>query len=112
MRHAARGGRWLRSADRPLPASVVSKIPLGDMTDVRSESGGTRRLVEELADRLCNWERWDRNDGLGALNLVTPEKRLEASAAVRSGEAFSLGFELRPDLPQPPNSGRLNPVHL
>ncbi|HTT94352.1 MAG TPA: hypothetical protein VMF55_06745, partial [Solirubrobacterales bacterium] len=82
------------------------------MTDVRSESGGTRGLVAELADRLCNWDRWDRDDGLGALHLVTPEKRLEASAAVRSGEAFSLGFELRPDLPQPPGSGRLNPMHL
>jgi kynurenine formamidase len=79
------------------------------MTDVRSE---TRRLVEDLAGRLCNWDRWDRHDGLGALNLVTPAKRLEASSAVRSGEAFSLGFELRPDLPQPPNSGRLNPIHL
>jgi kynurenine formamidase len=82
------------------------------MTDVRSESGGTRKLVEELADRLCNWGRWDRHDGVGALNLITPAKRLEASAAVRSGEAFSLGFELRPDLPQPANSGRQNPLHL
>ncbi|OJU82588.1 MAG: hypothetical protein BGO11_16420 [Solirubrobacterales bacterium 70-9] len=69
-------------------------------------------MVLGLADRLCNWDRWDRHDGLGALNLVTPAKRLEASAAVRSGEAFSLGFELQPDLPQPPRSGRLNPVHL
>ncbi|HKZ12493.1 MAG TPA: cyclase family protein [Solirubrobacterales bacterium] len=82
------------------------------MTDVRSGSDGTRKLVDELADRLCNWDRWDRHDGVGALNLVTPGKRLEGSAAVRSGEAFSLGFELRPDLPQPSNSGRLNPIHL
>jgi kynurenine formamidase len=82
------------------------------MTDVRSQSGGSRALVAELADRLCNWDRWDRHDGVGALNLITPAKRLEASAAIRSGEAFSLGFELRPDLPQPPNSGRLNPIHL
>ena len=69
-------------------------------------------MIEELADRLCNWDRWDRHDGLGALNLITPAKRLEASAAVRSGEAFSLGFELQPNLPQPPRSGRMNPVHL
>jgi kynurenine formamidase len=81
------------------------------MTDVRDQSG-SRRLVEELAPRLCNWERWDRSDGVGALNLVTPEKRLEASAAVVSGEAFSLGFELKPGLPQPPHSGRENPLHL
>jgi kynurenine formamidase len=68
--------------------------------------------VLELAARLCNWDRWDRNDGVGALNLITPAKRLEASAAVQSGEAFSLGFELQPNLPQPPRSGRMNPVHL
>jgi kynurenine formamidase len=68
--------------------------------------------VLELAARLCNWDRWDRNDGVGALNLITPAKRLEASAAVQSGEAFSLGFELQPNLPQPPRSGRTNPVHL
>jgi kynurenine formamidase len=83
------------------------------MTDVRSESEEeARRIVAELSGRLCNWDRWDREDGLGALNLVTPEKRLEASAAIRSGAAFSLGFELQPELPQPPGSGRLNPVHV
>jgi kynurenine formamidase len=82
------------------------------MTDVRDGPEGTRGLVAELAKRLCNWDRWDREDGVGALNLITPEKRIEAAGAVRSGEAFSLGFELRPDLPQPPNSGRLNPIHL
>ncbi|HEY2480111.1 MAG TPA: cyclase family protein [Solirubrobacterales bacterium] len=82
------------------------------MTDVRSETGGTQRLVAELAGRLCNWDRWDRDDGLGALHLVTEAKRLEASAAIRSGAAFSLGFELQPELPQPPGAGRLNPQHV
>jgi kynurenine formamidase len=82
------------------------------MTDVRSETGDTRRLVAELAERLCNWDRWRPDDGLGALNLVDEGKRLEASAAIRTGTAISLGFELQPDLPQPPGSGRLNPQHL
>ena len=54
------------------------------MTDVRDESSGSRELVEELAGRLCNWDRWDRHDGVGALNLITPAKRLEGSAAVRA----------------------------
>jgi kynurenine formamidase len=82
------------------------------MSDVRAESSELRQAVEELAGPLCNWDRWPREDGLGALNLVTPEKRLEASATIRSGAAISLGFELQPDLPQPPGSGRLNPQHL
>jgi kynurenine formamidase len=68
--------------------------------------------VAELAGRLCNWDRWSPDDGLGALNLVDAGKRLEAKAAIRSGTAISLGFELRPDLPQPPGSGRMNPQHL
>jgi kynurenine formamidase len=65
-----------------------------------------------LAERLCNWDRWSREDGLGTLNLITPEKRLEASAAIRDGVAISLGFELREGVPQPPSSGRMNPLHL
>jgi kynurenine formamidase len=76
------------------------------MTDVRIPN------FDELARRLSNWDRWPREDGLGALNLVTPEKRLEASAAIRGGEAISLGFELRDGVPQPHASGRMNPLHL
>jgi kynurenine formamidase len=79
------------------------------MTDLSPDPG---TVVAELAERLCNWDRWDPHDGLGALNLITAAKRLEASECIRSGEALSLGFELRPDLPQPPGSGRMNPQHL
>jgi kynurenine formamidase len=82
------------------------------MSDVRSESEEARRRVEELADRLCNWDRWPREDGLGALHLVDEGKRLEAREAIVTGEAISLGFELRPEEPQPPNSGRMNPQHV
>lgn len=73
------------------------------MSDVRSQSPDPRRVVEELAGRLCTWDRWPSDDGVGALHLVTEAKRLEASAAIRSGTAFSLGFELQAELPQPPD---------
>ena len=82
------------------------------MTDVRSATEGKERQVAELAPRLCNWDRWKPDDGLGLLNLVDEGKRLEASGAIRSGVAISLGFELQPELPQPPGSGRLNPLHV
>jgi kynurenine formamidase len=82
------------------------------MTDVRTEEAKEARAqVNALADRLCNWDRWDREDGLGALNLVDAGKRLEGRDAIRSGTAISLGFELVPGFPQPPNSGRMNPQH-
>lgn len=82
------------------------------MTDVRPETEDKERQVAALAPRLSNWDRWEPDDGLGLLNLVDEGKRLEASAAIRSGVAISLGFELQPELPQPPGSGRLNPLHL
>jgi kynurenine formamidase len=82
------------------------------MTERSAEGAGKERLVAELAPRLCNWDRWKPDDGLGALNLVDEGKRLEGRDAIRSGVAISLGFELQPDLPQPPGSGRLNPQHL
>jgi kynurenine formamidase len=68
-------------------------------------------LIDELAGQLCNWGRWGDDDQLGTLNLITAEKRVEASACVTEGAAISLGFELRPDMPQPPGSGRVNPQH-
>src|SRR6185437_1328472 len=82
------------------------------MSDVRSQSEDPRLIVEELAGRLSTWDRWPSDDGLGALHLVTAAKRLEASAAIRTGAAISLGFELQAELPQPPGSGRLNPQHV
>src|SRR6201994_1560112 len=82
------------------------------MSDVRSETDDPRVVVERLADRLCTWDRWTRGDGVGALHLVTEEKRLGASAAIRSGVAISLGFELQAEVPEPPGSGRLNPQHV
>lgn len=37
-----------------------------------------------------NWGRWGENDDLGALNLITPEKRRRATSLVRTGELISL----------------------
>ena len=68
--------------------------------------------IDALARQLSNWGRWGPDDEVGTLNLITPEKRLQAAECVRSGSVLSLALELRSDLPQPPGSGRLNPQHL
>jgi kynurenine formamidase len=67
---------------------------------------------DELIRKVSNWGRWGPDDELGTLNLITPEKRLQAAECVRSGTVLSLALELRSDLPQPPGSGRLNLQHL
>lgn len=68
--------------------------------------------IDALTGEVSNWGRWGEDDELGTLNLITPEKRRDAAASVRSGTVISLGLELRSDLPQPSGSGRLNPQHV
>ena len=41
--------------------------------------------IERLMEELSNWGRWGLNDQLGAANLITPAKRLEAISLVTEG---------------------------
>ncbi len=53
-----------------------------------------------------NWHRWGADDEIGALNLITPAKRVAAAGLVRSGRTVSLAREMAmepgsPDDPYP-----------
>ncbi len=65
----------------------------------------TRADVERLMEELSNWGRWGADDQLGAANLITPAKRLEAIALVTEGITVSLEHPLltekAPDVPSP-----------
>jgi kynurenine formamidase len=50
----------------------------------------TRADFDAVMDRISNWGRWGKDDQLGALNLITPEKRRQAAALVREGVTVSL----------------------
>jgi Putative cyclase len=54
-----------------------------------------------LRDRR-NWGRWGADDQVGAVNLITPPKRVQAASLVRSGRAVSLSREF-PKNPAPNN---------
>ena len=67
---------------------------------------------DELLERLSNWGRWGSDDELGALNYITPAKRVAASALVKRGDTFSLGVPITGgEGPQGGNS-RVNPMHF
>ena len=51
-----------------------------------------------------NWGRWGEDDAVGAVNLITVEKRLAALASVRSGRTVSLSR------PYPKDPSALNPT--
>ena len=46
--------------------------------------------VLKMMQTLSNWGRWGKDDQLGALNLITPQKRKEAAALVKEGLSISL----------------------
>ena len=41
---------------------------------------------------MSNWGRWGAEDQMGAWNLVTPQKVIEAAECVRKGAVFSLAL--------------------
>src|SRR5216684_3834475 len=45
---------------------------------------------ERWKKELSNWGRWGKDDEIGALNLITPEKRKQAAGLVREGFSVSL----------------------
>jgi hypothetical protein len=45
---------------------------------------------ERWQKEISNWGRWGKDDEMGALNLITPEKRRAAAALVKEGLAVSL----------------------
>jgi len=49
-----------------------------------------------------NWGRWGQDDQMGALNLITPEKRLQAASVVKNGRTVSLSRPF-PKTPAPNN---------
>jgi kynurenine formamidase len=73
--------------------SVEHPIPTDD--EIRALITGRR-----------NWGRWGADDERGALNLITPETRLRALAAARTGETISLS---RP-LPTWTGAGNIQPA--
>ena len=54
----------------------------------------TKADVERQVEELSNWGRWGKDDQLGALNLITPEKRIQAAQLVKKGISVSLARDV------------------
>jgi hypothetical protein len=50
----------------------------------------TLDTLAEWEKELSNWGRWGPDDQRGTLNLITPEKTIEAASLVRVGETVTL----------------------
>ncbi len=65
----------------------------------------TPERMRSVFEQVKNWGRWGEDDEMGALNLITPEKRREGAACVVAGECVSCALELAvhptPENPNP-----------
>jgi len=66
-----------------------SAEPTSERNEMRNAQDFARAMTE-----LSNWGRWGKEDQLGALNLVTPQKRKETLALVRDGVSVSLAHDV------------------
>ena len=60
----------------------------------------TADTVREWGRRYSNWGRWGPDDELGALNFITPERILAATALPRRGQVISCGLNFDQKGPQ------------
>ena len=58
----------------------------------------TESEVLEFFTTLSNWGRWGENDQLGTLNLVTPQKRVQAARLVQQGIAVGCARPISKDM--------------
>ena len=71
-----------------LAAALAASEPAAQPAD--DDRTVTEAQYEEWKTELSNWGRWGADDEIGALNLITPAKRLEAVALVEEGVTVSL----------------------
>ena len=82
---------------RSLAVPVAALILAASLCGGGGEAPGPRKVPPEevlkMLDSVSNWGRWGKDDELGALNLITPEKKKEAARLVRDGVSVSLARE-------------------
>src|ERR1700753_1230036 len=78
------------------------------MAEVSSVNGRTftKADTEHYLRERNNWGRWGDDDELGAINLITPEKRVQAASLGRAGRSVSL----RRPFPKEPGAGTPKPA--
>ena len=81
----------------PMEAAAPAVSPSIPPTVTPESHELTQADIERLMEELSNWGRWGLDDQLGAANLITSAKRLEAIALASEGITVSLAHRLLTD---------------
>ena len=76
---------------------AMAVAAFGGSIFAQSSHNVTAEMVDRWMTELSNWGRWGDDDQLGALNLITPEKRIAAARLVQSGVSVSLAHNYSVD---------------
>ena len=79
----------MQSAAARGAAQQAGQAPAGRGAPAVNDSRTSKEELERWMKELSNWGRWGKDDELGAANLITPAKRKQALALVKSGETVS-----------------------
>ena len=78
---------------------------MGTQTAAQEPAPITKEVLDQWMTELSNWGRWGKDDQLGTINLITPEKRVRSAALVRQGISVSLARDVEkeraPDVSSP-----------
>ncbi len=72
----------------PLSAPLSRGFPLEAQPQTQGQV--TEEDLGRWMEEVSNWGRWGKEDQLGAINLITPDKRRQAAALVKAGVSISL----------------------
>ncbi|WP_078429648.1 cyclase family protein [Alkalihalobacterium alkalinitrilicum] len=61
---------------------------------------------------LSNWGRWGKEDEIGALNFISPEKIVEAARLIQKGKVYSLTMPIHMNQTPYDGSMRMPPFHV
>jgi len=91
--------------------AAAMMIGLGPAT-AAAQDGANDEVSREQFDtwmtELSNWGRWGDDDQLGALNLITPAKRVAAARLVRVGRTVSMARDITIDQLDNPDEASAN----
>src|SRR5215831_17123462 len=81
----------MRTFARCLLALLIVGLAAGKLSSqTPSTHAVTTAEYERWKTDLSNWGRWGKEDQIGALNLITPDKRKQAAGLVKEGFSVSL----------------------
>ena len=88
---------------KPAPRIEAGRARISIERGLRARRGviDRRPFAREEAEgwyaKRRNWGRWGADDPMGAVNLITPQKRLRATGLAKTGRTVSLSRNFEPE---------------